>query len=97
LIADISIAPLGEGTSVSKYVARAVAIIRESGLKHEFHSMGTNVEGSYDQIVKLVKKCSDAVFAMGAERVIIRMYMDDRHDRTATIQGKKRSVESRLK
>jgi uncharacterized protein YqgV (UPF0045/DUF77 family) len=37
MIADISIAPMGEGTSVSKYVARAVAIIRESGLKHEFH------------------------------------------------------------
>jgi uncharacterized protein (TIGR00106 family) len=96
VIADISIAPVGEGTSVSKYVARAVAIIRDSGLKHEFHSMGTNVEGSYDEIVKLVKKCSDAVFKMGAERVLIRMYMDDRHDKASTIEGKKQSVEKKL-
>ena len=96
MIADISIAPVGEGTSVSKYVARAVAIIRESGLKHEFHSMGTNVEGSYEEIVKLVKKCSDAVFKMGAERVLIRMYMDDRHDKASTIEGKKQSVEKKL-
>ena len=96
MIADISIAPVGEGTSVSKYVARAVTIIRESGLKHEFHSMGTNVEGSYEEIVKLVKKCSDAVFKMGAERVLIRMYMDDRHDKISTIEGKKRSVEKKL-
>lgn len=96
MIADISIAPVGEGTSVSKYVARAVAIIRESGLKHEFHSMGTNVEGSYEEIVKLVKKCSDAVFKMGAERVLIRMYIDDRHDKLSTIEGKKRSVEGKL-
>jgi uncharacterized protein (TIGR00106 family) len=96
VIADISIAPVGEGTSVSKYVARAVAIIRDSGLKHEFHSMGTNVEGSYDEIVKLVKKCSDAVFKMGAERVLIRMYMDDRHDKASTIDGKKQSVENKL-
>jgi uncharacterized protein YqgV (UPF0045/DUF77 family) len=43
-----------------------------------------------------VKKCSDAVFAMGAERVLIRMYMDDRHDKAASIAGKKRSVESKL-
>ena len=96
MLADISIAPVGEGTSVSKYVARAVAIIRESGLKHEFHSMGTNVEGSYEEIVKLVKKCSDAIFKMGAERVLIRMYMDDRHDKASTIEGKKRSVEKKL-
>jgi uncharacterized protein (TIGR00106 family) len=96
LIADISIVPVGEGTSVSKYVARAVAIIKKSGLKHEFHSMGTNVEGSYEEIVKLVKKCSDAVFKMGAERVLIRMTIDDRHDKLSTIEGKKRSVESRL-
>ncbi len=96
MIADISIAPVGEGTSVSKYVARAVAIIRESGLKYEFHSMGTNVEGSYDEIVKLVKKCSDAVFKMGAERVLIRMYMDDRHDKLSTIEGKKQSVADKL-
>jgi uncharacterized protein YqgV (UPF0045/DUF77 family) len=32
VIADISIAPVGEGTSVSKYVARAVALIKKSGL-----------------------------------------------------------------
>ena len=96
MIADISIAPVGEGTSVSEYVARAVAIIRESGLRHEFHSMGTNVEGSYEEIVKLVKKCSDAVFKMGAERVLIRMYMDDRHDKASTIEGKKQSVEKKL-
>ena len=96
MIADISIAPVGEGTSVSKYVARAVAIIRESGLRHEFHSMGTNVEGSYEEIVKLVKKCSDAVFKLGAERVLIRMYMDDRHDKASTIEGKKQSVEKKL-
>jgi uncharacterized protein (TIGR00106 family) len=96
VIADISIAPVGEGTSVSKYVAMAVGIIKKSGLKHEFHAMGTNVEGSYEEIVKLVKKCSDAIFKMGAERVLIRMYMDDRHDKLSTIDGKKRSVETKL-
>ena len=96
MIADISLAPVGEGTSVSKYVAKAVAIIRDSGLKYEFHSMGTNVEGSYDEIVKLVKKCSDAIFKMGAERVLIRMYIDDRHDKLSTIDGKKQSVKNKL-
>jgi uncharacterized protein (TIGR00106 family) len=96
VIADISIAPVGEGTSVSRYVAKAVGIIKKSGLKHEFHAMGTNVEGSYEEIVKLAKKCSDAIFKMGAERVLIRMYMDDRHDKLSTIDGKKRSVETKL-
>jgi uncharacterized protein (TIGR00106 family) len=96
MIADISVAPVGEGTSVSKYVAKAVSIIKESGLKHEFHSMGTNVEGSYDDIVHLVKRCSDAIFSMGAKRVLIRMYMDDRRDEASSIEGKKHSVEKKL-
>jgi len=95
MIAEVSLAPLGEGTSVSRYVARAVSIIRESGLRYEFHAMGTNLEGEFDRIMEVVKACRDAMIDMGARRVLIRMYIDDRRDKPSSIEGKKSSVASR--
>ena len=92
MLAEVSLAPVGEGSSVSRYVAKALSIIEESGIRHEFHSMGTNLEGEYDEIMALVKKCADAMVEMGAQRVIIRMYIDDRRDKPSTIDGKKGCV-----
>jgi uncharacterized protein (TIGR00106 family) len=96
MLAEISLAPIGQGSSVSEYVATALAIIKQSGIKYEFHAMGTNLEGEYDEIVALVKKCSQAMADQGAQRVIIRMYLDDRRDKPSTIEGKKASALSKI-
>ena len=45
MIVDFSISPIGKGVSLSRYVAEAYRIIEDSGLPHEFHAMGTNIEG----------------------------------------------------
>ena len=96
MIVDVSIIPMGQGTSLSTFVAKSVEIIRQSGLKYEFHAMGTNLEGSYDQIIGVVKQCSEAMFDLGAERVVTRMVMDDRRDKPGSIDQKKTSVLDKL-
>lgn len=96
MIASVSFVPVGVGTSLSRYVARAVALIQASGLKHEFHAMGTNLEGDFDAIMDLVKRCDEALVEMGAERVLIRLSLDDRRDKQASIQAKRDSVQSKL-
>ncbi len=96
MVAEISFVPIGEGPSLSAHVARAVEVIKASGLAHEFHAMGTNVEGSFEEITALVQRCSDALFAMGAKRLLIRLVLDDRRDRPSTLSGKKKSVEEKL-
>ncbi len=96
MIATVSFVPLGVGTSLSGYVAKAVEVIKESGLKYEFHAMGTNLEGDFDQIVSVVKACDEALVGMGAKRVLIRLSMDDRRDKVSSMEGKKNSVNSRL-
>ena len=45
MIFDLSLIPIGIGTSVWEYLVEAIEIIRESGMKYESHSMGTNIEG----------------------------------------------------
>lgn len=96
MIASVSFVPVGVGASLSKYVARAVELIKASGLKYEFHSMGTNLEGDFDEIVSLAKKCDEALVSMGASRVLIRLSLDDRRDKTSSMEGKKQSVRSKL-
>jgi uncharacterized protein YqgV (UPF0045/DUF77 family) len=41
---EFSITPMGQGESVSSFVARCVAIVDRSGLDYRLHSMGTVVE-----------------------------------------------------
>jgi len=52
-IAEVSIIPLGTSTpSVSKYVARAVSVLRqEKDVKYELTSMGTIIEGDLEKII----------------------------------------------
>lgn len=62
----VAIAPFGEGEELSEYVAEAVRVIRESGLPNRTNSMFTEIEGEYDEVMKVVK---DATFVL-AERGI---------------------------
>jgi uncharacterized protein (TIGR00106 family) len=97
VIVEISFVPLGVGTSLSAYVAEAVRLIRESGLPHEFHSMGTNVEGEWDEVMGLVRRCQDRLFEMGAPRVTTSLKVSERRDKPYHMEEKVASVEGILK
>ena len=45
VIVDLCLVPLGVGVSVSKYVAECHRVLKETGLKHQLHAYGTNIEG----------------------------------------------------
>lgn len=63
MLAAFSIAPTtaDETGSVSAAVARAVKIIRHSGLPNETTSMFTTIEGEWDEVMAVVKAAVDAV------------------------------------
>ena len=95
-IAEVSIIPLGTRTpSVSKYIARAVSVLRqEKDVKYELTSMGTIIEGDLEKILKVVKKMHQATFDEGAMRVVTTIKIDDRRDKPSTMSGK---IESLMK
>lgn len=95
MIAQFSIVPLGAGASVSSYVAKVIKIVDESGLSYRFHAMGTIVEGEWDQIMNLIKKCRDTLMNE-VERVIIDIKIDDRKGTTGRIEQKIKSIEEKL-
>jgi uncharacterized protein (TIGR00106 family) len=97
-IVFLTITPLGTATpSVSRYVAGVEKVLQESGLKSQLTAMGTIIEGDLDEILAVVRKMHEHPFTQGALRVSTSIRIDDRRDKVATIEGKMRSVEEKLK
>jgi len=95
MIADFSIAPVGAGESLSPYVAEAFRIVRDSGIAHEHHAMGTNLEGDWDEVMSVIKACRDRLLERSS-RVSISIKIDDRAGVTDGLTRKIRSVEEKL-
>lgn len=97
-IVEVSITPIGTATpSVSKYVAQAHrTLIETPGLKAQLTPMSTVLEGDLDLILQAIRQAQEAVFAAGAQRVSTSMKIDDRRDRTGTMEGKLKAVAAEL-
>lgn len=95
MLAEFSVVPIGKGESVSQYVAECVRIVHESGLDYRLNPMGTVVEGDYDQVMDVVRRCHLAVISK-CQRVVTTIKIDDRVGAKGMIEGKLRSVEDRV-
>ena len=93
MIAQLSVYPIGEGTSLGRFVRKGVAVIKESGYKYEVGGMSTSVEvPDLDALFELVKAVHAAHVEEGAKRLVVELKIDDRRDKKATIEGKKTSA-----
>lgn len=54
----VAIAPFGVGDELSKEVAEVVKVIRDSGLPNKTYSMFTEIEGEWDEVMKVVKNAT---------------------------------------
>lgn len=96
-IAAVSISPVGEGVSVSRYVAAALRVARaQSRVRVRLDPMFTTLEGELDDIFALVRRMQEAVFEAGAVRVGSVIKIDERRDREAHMEDKVRRVEALL-
>lgn len=96
VIADICVTPMGVGASVSRFVARAHAILKEAGLNAQLHAYGTNVEGDFDAVMDALKRCHEELHALGAPRLSTSIRLGTRIDKPQTLRDKTRVVEELL-
>ena len=96
--AELTIIPIGtSSTSLSNYVAAAVAALDETGIKYQLSGMGTLLEAeNSDELFDAIKNAHEAVFKAGMDRVVTSVKIDDRRDRDRTMAEKIRSVEEKL-
>jgi len=96
VIIDLCVVPLGVGVSVSEQVAACQKEIQASGLEHRMHAYGTNIEGPWDEVMAVVKRCHEVVHGMGAPRITTTLKLGTRTDRDQSMDDKVSSVERRL-
>ena len=96
MLIAFSVSPLGgESDSVGKAVADAVRVVRESGLPNETTAMYTMVEGSWDEVMDVVKRAVDVVAAQ-APRVSLVLKADIRPGHIGQLRAKVDRVEQYL-
>ncbi len=96
-IAAVSIAPLGEGPSVSEYVAEAIRVLKEDGrVEWELGPMCTTIWGDPKVIFEVILKMQEAMFRKGAVRVSTVIKMDERRDKELNPRDKVQSVLGKL-
>jgi uncharacterized protein (TIGR00106 family) len=95
MIAAFSVTPVGAGESVGDSVAEAVRIVRESGLPNETNAMFTNIEGDWNDVMDVIKRCVESV-AENAPRVSVVIKIDLRPGVTDAMHEKVDDVERRL-
>ena len=96
MLVEFSVVPLGTGEHVSEYVAEVLKLVDESGLDYRLHAMGTNVEGSWDEVMTLIRRCHEQV-AKRCARVYTQIKIDDFRGRTGAMTSKVAAVEGRLR
>jgi len=95
MIAAFSITPLGVRDSVGGLVADAVELVRASGLPNETNAMFTNVEGEWDEVMDLIKRCVLRI-AETAPRVSVVLKIDHRPGVGDGLTSKLESIERHL-
>lgn len=95
MLVEFSIIPIGSSSSIGDQIAEVLRIVDASGLPYKINPMGTVVEGEWDEIVKLIKKCHKKVMT-SEDRVVTTISIDDRKGKPKRIEEKVKSIERRI-
>lgn len=98
IICEVAVVPLGTaGTSLSDYVGAVEAVLRKHpAVKSLPTPMSTILEGEWANVFAAIRDMHEAPFLKGAQRVSTRIVVDDRRDKTATMEGKLASLMAKL-
>jgi len=95
MLVEFSVVPMGTGVSVSQYVAECMKIVDASGIDYRINPMGTVLEGEYDKVMEVVRRCHMRVMEM-APRTFTSIRIDDRKGATGGLEKKIKSVEDKV-
>jgi len=77
ILLEFSMYPTDQGASVSDYVKRSLEIIDESGLPYRLGPMGTCIEGEWDEVMAVVRRCHERM-SEDCERIACQIKIDSR-------------------
>ncbi|MFN3681165.1 MAG: MTH1187 family thiamine-binding protein [Nitrospira sp.] len=96
ILLEFSMSPLGKGESVGKYVARSLDIIDKSGIPYRLNPMGTVLEGEWDDVFDVVRRCYERM-KKDCNRISCTIKIDYRKGQRGRLDSKVASIEKRLR
>jgi uncharacterized protein (TIGR00106 family) len=95
MLAELSIIPLGKGTSLSDELSEILKLIDASGLAYQLTPTGTCIEGDWDAIMRVVRQCHDHARSV-SPHVITSLTIEDEQGALDKINANVTSLEERL-
>jgi len=98
VIGDLSIYPIGEGTSLGDYVRAAFRAMQGvRGIRLAPSAMSTVMEADdLGTLLVAVKRAHAALLRMGARRIALQLRVDHRLDKAATIESKVGRIKGKI-
>ena len=92
MLIELILTPLGRGTHLGQALAVVLELIDKSGLPYCLTPTGTRIEGEWDEVMTLVKRCHDRR-RTSSTRVLTTVRIDDESGATSKLSENICSVE----
>lgn len=96
MLAEFSVVPMGNQAHMGREVAQAIKIVKQSGLPYQVTAMGTIVEGSRQEVLRVIQSAHEKLLETH-ERVYTRIVLDEfQRETPGRMQSKVAKVEKEL-
>ena len=96
MVASFTIIPIGDGEELKEKIAEIIKIIDDSGIDYKLGAMQTTLEGSWEDVITVIKKCHDKMLEI-SNRCVTSISIDDRLGFNNRLDGKVNDVLDILK
>jgi uncharacterized protein (TIGR00106 family) len=95
ILLEFSLIPLDQGPSIGEHVAKSLELVAASGLDYRVGAMGTVLEGEWDEVMGVVRRCVENA-SRDCERIAVTMKVDYRRGAGPRLAERVAGVEKRL-
>jgi len=89
IVADLSMIPMGSGTSASEYVRAVHEVLQDSGVNFVAGPMSTSLETeNMEKLFQIIEKANHKMAAMGVQRIVTMVRIDFRLDKDISMNTK---------
>ncbi len=92
-VAFLIVSPIDRGSSLSRYVKKAIDAVKDSGLEYQVTPMGTVIQSEdLQSIFDCSRAAVEAVRKEGSERISLSLKVDIRYDKDIDFRTKMEAV-----
>jgi uncharacterized protein (TIGR00106 family) len=95
MLVELNIVPLERGAHLGDAIAEVVGIVNDSGLPYQLTPSGTCIEGDWDQVMPIVRRCHEQA-RQRSPHVMTTVHIEDEEGARDKLRANVSSVEERL-